>query len=107
VSKTIRPTTIHVTRSIKKQGEREQSDGESEVIAVHEFATAPATASVTYPIKLSKNYQTAGVTIGVTVPCYAEEINAALDKATEIAVIRLKDEMPKLKSLLDRMANGA
>lgn len=102
---TAHPTTIKVSRSIKRQGTQEQvSDDEPETFEVHQFATTPATVSISYPIKLSKNYQTAGITVGVTLPCYVEEVDAAFERATEIVVKKLKDEMPKLKSLLNKMA---
>lgn len=99
-------TTIFVSRTIKKQGEAEVADGGSETLEVHQFATTPAVVSVSYPIKLTKNYQAAGIDVGISLPCYAEEIDDAFQRANDLVIERLKVELPKLKQLLNQMAEG-
>jgi hypothetical protein len=97
------PTTITVNRTTKKSSQDDQ-DGEPETIEVHKFATNPAIVSISYPVKLTRAYQTAGITVGVSVPCYAEEIPAAFEKANSLVIERLKVEIPKVKALLAKMA---
>lgn len=97
------PTTITVNRTTKS-GKDDSADGEPETVEVHKFATNPAIVSISYPVKLTRNYQTAGITVGISLPCYAEEIDAAFEKANNLVIARLKVEIPKVKALLAKMA---
>lgn len=98
------PTTITVNRTTKSNQD-ESADGEPETIEVHKFATNPAIVSVSYPVKLTRNYQTVGITVGVSLPCYVEEIDKAFEKANQLVIDRLKIEMPKVKALVAKMAD--
>jgi hypothetical protein len=97
-------TTIHVSRTTKSSGRDEHQDGDPETIEVHKFATNPAIVSVSYPVKLTKAYQTVGITVGVSLPCYAEEVPQAFERANNLVIERMKIEMPKIKALLAKMA---
>ena len=97
-------TTIHVSRTVKSSGKDESNDGDPETIEVHKFATNPAIVSVSYPVKISKSYQTVGITVGVSLPCYAEEIERGFERANDLVIARMKIEMPKIKALLNKMA---
>lgn len=94
-------TTIWVARTVKSGGEPERQTQEPpEQIEVHRFATNPAMVRVSYPLKLSRSYQSIGVEVGVELPCYAEEVDRAFLRATDIVVGRLKEEVPKLVEML-------
>lgn len=93
-----------MNRTTKSSGKDESQDGDPETIEIHEFATNPAIVSISYPVKLTKAYQTVGITVGVSLPCYVEEIAQGFEKANSLVVERMKIEMPKIKALLNKMA---
>ena len=99
------PTTITVLRSIKigKTGEEIVSGEATEVIEVHQFATTPAMARVMIPIKKAHNYNSAGLIVGVDLPCYKEELPEALEKAYGLAKERLLSELPKIIDALKKI----
>lgn len=100
------PTVITVSRSVKLDGSDETTETQQEeTIEVHEFATTPAMVEFRYPIKRSKDYQSAGIEIGVTLPCYVEEIPAAMERAKDLVVTRLQAEIPRLAAVLDKLCD--
>lgn len=105
-SPTVRETKIRVHRTINVDGDETQ-DSEEEVIAVHQFATMPASAYVTVPIKISRNYQSAGIEVGVSLPCYKEELPEAIELAYRMAKERVFNEIPAIQSALDKISGRA
>lgn len=99
------PTTITVSRTVKigKTGDEASSGEASEIIEVHKFATTPAVARVMIPIKKTHNYNSAGLTVGVDLPCYVEELPEGLEKAYEMAKARLLVELPKIIDALKKL----
>lgn len=99
------PTTITVLRSVKigKTGEEAMTGESTEVLAVHRFATTPAMARVTIPIKKAHNYNSAGLTVGVDLPCYKEELPEGLEMAYNLAKERLLAELPKIIEALKKI----
>ena len=101
-------TKIKVERSVKltkgKAPSEEEVREEENVIEVHKFETTPAMATVEIPVKFSKDYQSIGLTVGVSRPCYAEELDQGLAAAYTMAIERLQKEIPDLKTMLDRMS---
>jgi hypothetical protein len=98
------PTTITVSRTVKiSGGEEAESSDVSEVIEVHKFATTPAMARVLIPIKKAHNYNSAGLTVGVDLPCYKEELPEALERAYNLAKERLLAELPKILDALKKI----
>lgn len=101
-------TKIKVERSVKltagKSPTDEESRSEENVIEIHKFTTTPAMATVEIPVKFSKDYQSIGLTIGVSLPCYAEELDEGMKKAYTMSIERLQKEIPDLKTMLDRMS---
>jgi len=91
--------------------EATESDGdevpEVEEIEVHKFVTQPAIVRFSYPLKMTKSYQSVGIEIGVELPCYVEEIENGLDRAAQIVASRLKVEVPKLRETLKKLADLA
>ena len=99
------PTTIRVSRTVKigKTGDEAMSGDIEEVIEVHQFATTPAMARIMIPLKKAHNYNSAGLTVGVDMPCYVEELPQALERAYEIAKDRLLAELPKIIEALKKL----
>lgn len=99
------PTTITVSRTVKigKTGDEASSSEVEETIEVHQFATTPAIARVSIPLKKAHNYNSAGLTVGVDMPCYKEELPEALEKAYELAKERLLVELPKIIEALKKL----
>ncbi len=105
------PTTIRVTRTVAISADFEDTDRASsgepdEVIEVHKFATAPAYAEVSVPVKKTKDYHSAGITIGVRRPCYTEELPQAFEEAYALVKERMMVELPKIIRALDDIARA-
>ena len=99
------PTTIRVSRTVKigKSGDEAMSSDIEEEIEVHQFATTPAMARIMIPLKKAHNYNSAGLTVGVDMPCYKEELPVALERAYELAKERLLVELPKIIDALKKL----
>ena len=110
---TVVPTTIKVSRTIKisSTGDEAESGGpssvEESIIEVHVFppGVAPAFAEVEIPLKKTYNYNSAGITIRVHKPCYAEELPQAIDAAYALVVDRLQKELPEVIKALHDLAD--
>lgn len=105
------PTTIQVTRTVAISRDYEETDRAAsgdpdEIIEVHKFATAPAYAEVSVPVKKTKDFHSAGITVGVRRPCYVEELPAAFEEAYAIVKERLMIELPKIIRALDDIAKA-
>ena len=94
-------TIVRVTKSVEAEGEQ-AFDDDTEIINVHKFATTPAVASIEIPIKMTKYYNSMGITVGVSLPCYAEEIEEGIEKAKGIALKKVFDEIPAIKQALEK-----
>jgi len=96
------PTTIRVSRSVKFKkdastpADEASSSEPAETIEVHRFATTPASCYVGVDLKKVKDYNSAGIMVGATVPCYAEEIAEGMERAYNLVMERLKVELPKI-----------
>jgi hypothetical protein len=92
------PSTVTVSRSVSLNDSGEKAGGSeaTEVIEIHKFVTPPAVARVLIPIKKVHNYNSAGLSVGVDLPCYKEELPEALEKAYNLAKDRLLAELPKI-----------
>ena len=100
-------TKILVERSVKLtrgKNKDEQTKEEEDFIEVHKFATTPAMATASIPIRMSKNFQSIGITIGVHLPCYAEELPEGIEKAIQMALDRVTAEIPELRVALDKLS---
>lgn len=96
------PTTIRVSRTVRLKlssstpVEEAHSSEPDETIEVHQFATTPASCYVGIDLKKSKDFNSAGVMIGVTLPCYTEELKQGIEKAYATVMERLMVELPKI-----------
>ena len=98
-------TKIIVHRTVKLDGVDVDSASTEELIEVHAFATTPAMAVVSVPIKLSRSFQSVGVEVGVYLPCYKEELPQAIELAYRMAKERVAREIPIIKQALEDVAN--
>lgn len=94
------PLKIRTSKTIRLSGQPESSSSDEELIEVHKFVTKPAVASVSIPLKMTMDYQSIGIEIGVSLPCYAEEIDAGIEKAYEIAFNRITAKIPEIQRTL-------
>lgn len=97
-------TKIRVHKTIKVDGEDQGTTSEDEIIEVQQFATTPAMAVVSVPVKVTRNFQSVGVDIGVWLPCYKEELPAAIEEAYRMAKQRVNEEMPTIIATLEEIA---
>jgi hypothetical protein len=94
-------TKIIVHRTVKLDGVDHDSASTEDTIAIHAFATTPAMAVVSVPIKLSRQYQSVGVEVGVYLPCYKEELADGIEEAYRLAKERVAQEIPLIKKALE------
>ena len=99
------PTKMRVLRSVRKSGEEACTEDE-QIIEINVFETVPAMAIAEIPIRMSKDYNSIGITIGVHLPCYAEEIEAAIERAYELAINRVSKEIPLIKEALEKTSES-
>lgn len=101
----IHETKIRVHRTVKLDGRDEEAASEDETLDVTQFATTPAMAVVTVPVKISRNYQSVGVEVGVYLPCYKEELPEAIEYAYRLAKERVAREIPLIQQSLQGIIN--
>jgi len=77
-----------------------------ETIEVHEFATTPAVVHFELPLKKVKDFNSAGISIGISVPCYVEEIDEAITFAKDKVLNRLHAELPEILKLANKLAQA-
>jgi len=93
----IRPATAVVTRVYGKIGAPESKNEELEV---RSFVTEPAVVEIGYGLTLNiGNYESARVDVKLTLPCYAEEANAAYDFAKKWAEERVQGEVKEIRKI--------
>lgn len=97
-------TKITVHRTVKLDGVDTDSASSEDLIEVQTFATTPAMAVVSVPIKLSRSFQSVGVEVGVYLPCYKEELPQAIESAYRMAKQRVAREIPIIKKALEDIA---
>jgi len=94
-------TKLIVNRTVKLDGVDSDSSSTESVIEIQTFATTPAMAHVSVPIKLSRSFQSVGVEVGVYLPCYKEELPEAIELAYRLAKERVAREIPIIKQALE------
>jgi hypothetical protein len=94
-------TKIVVNRTVKLDGVDQDSSSTEDVIEVQAFATTPAMAIVSVPIKLSRSFQSVGIEVGCYLPCYKEELPQAIEAAYKLVKTRIAREIPIIKQALE------
>lgn len=98
------PVKITVERTVKRAREEESSEEHDDVLEVIEFKTQPAMAIAEIPVRMSKNFQSIGIKVGVQIPCYKEELDDAITEAIQMALDRVTSEIPELRNALDKLS---
>jgi hypothetical protein len=96
------PTQVFVSRQFFKSGkEKGKATGEDEVLTINKFVTEPAKVQVEYGLTLNLgNYESARVSVAVTVPCYREEIEDAHAFAADWCEDKLESERNKVREAM-------
>jgi hypothetical protein len=92
-------TQAFVTRQFrvsgKDVGEAEQTD---EVLEIHKFATQPANVQVEMGMTINLgNYESAKISVCLSVPCYKEEADAAFEYAKRWVEAKTLEEAAEAK----------
>jgi len=114
------PVTIRVQRTVKAKANQEpqtvkptgdqenpgdpkdeNADVDLDTIEVRRFLVEPARVNYHYSVKRSCHFQGVDVGCSVTIPCYVEEIEDALEEAKRLVAARLKIENKKTGAVLD------
>lgn len=100
----VKPTILRTTRTISATTNGKSSDATTEeILEIRKFETQPALVSFNYPIRKALEYQSVGIDIGVTLPCYAEEVDEAIEKAKAIVVKHVKKSLPDVSAVLNKL----
>ena len=95
----VEASVVTVSTSFKKDGVDSDTKDENETIEVRKFVTEPAKVTVNYGITMNMgNYESARIDVGVTIPCYKEELDDAHAFAIDWAESRLNKEIEALRS---------
>lgn len=95
------PTTLTVTRQYVSHG---QASGPPEVkedttLAVHRYLTAPAHVNAEIGLTINiGNFESVRVHVGVTVPCYKEEVEDCYQWAKEFVEAKVKAEAADVRA---------
>lgn len=94
------PTKIWVANTLKLTGKGETSSSEEEVIEVHKFATTPALVKASIPLKMTMDYQSLGIEIGIEMPVYAEQVDKGLEEAYARVFKLIQEKVPEIQKTL-------
>lgn len=98
------PAKLVVSRQYKKAGDKSWEDAappevKEETLAVHRFLTAPATVGIDLGLTINTgNFESARISVSVSVPCYREEIDGAYEWAKNFVEERIKAEVADIQA---------
>lgn len=104
------PTTITVSRTVKIKNspttpaDQAAGNDEPKALEVNKFATTPAQVTWAMDFKKSYDFSSVSVHVGVTIPCYAEEVAEAKLAARDFVVEALQVEVPKIVTLVHQLS---
>lgn len=79
-------------------GKEVSSTQDEEEIEIHQFITEPAKVTLTMGVTLNLgNYEGARIDVGITVPCYKEEVDQAHADALKWVETRIVKEIDQLR----------
>ena len=94
------PTKMWVANTLKLSGKGESATSEEEVIEVNKFATQPALVRASIPIKMTMDYQSLGIEIGIEMPVYVEQIEAGLEEVYTRVFKKMEEKIPEIQKTL-------
>lgn len=101
-------TKFFLTRAVKtsgKDGQESLSSEQPKTIEIHKFLTQPAGVYVEDFIKMTKDYQSASITVGVYMPCYVEDVEETKIRAVDFVATALNEQMPDLIKLVGKLGS--
>lgn len=95
-------TQAYVTKQFVVKKKEGVPQTEEETIAIHRFATDATKIEVSLGLTLNLgNYESAKLSVGMTVPCYKEESDDAFEWAKNWIADRLKVEVKNIRDKSD------
>lgn len=97
-------STVLVRTQFRKDKEDGPVEEDAKELEVHQFVTEPA--KVSYEVGLTMNlgnYESARITVGVTIPCYREELGVAM----EFAKYRAEAEVSRVRKEIQEGSNAS
>lgn len=93
------PVTVTVdNRYVRGNGEEKVKTNETEVDEVRRFDTAPAIVRRGYGLTINLgNYESARVSVEVSVPCYVQDLALADEYASAFCEKRIKEEVKSIR----------
>jgi hypothetical protein len=96
-------STIYVSKTVGPSKGSPPPKGEEDIVAIHKFETEPALVTAEYALTMNLgNYESARISVSVTVPCYKEEI----DEAYEFAQAWAEERLSKERNMIDSGRKG-
>ena len=93
------PAQVFVSRQYGKNGEPLTKE---ETLAIHRFVTEPASVSLELGLTLNLgNYETARLSVSITLPCYKEEAHEAYNFARQWVMHRVAQERDAIREKKD------
>ena len=90
-----------VTRQYRKAGREVSEEMDEQQILVDTFETAHATASATMSMTMNMgNYESMRIEVGVSLPCYKEEIEEAQEQCFKLVEEKLYQKVRAVKESL-------
>ena len=96
------PVQFFVTKQYKIDGKEGEPSTKEELLSVQRFATEPARVAVELGLTLNLgNYESARISVSLTVPCYREEAHDAYAFARKWVIERVNQERDAIKENKD------
>jgi hypothetical protein len=98
--------TLWVSRSIRQHGTEVASEGEEQLIEVQKFLVEPAYVKIEKGLTLNRgNYEFVRVDVGLTLPCYVEEVDGAMEQCNRVVEARLMREYEEVDQWRNKKIN--
>lgn len=95
---TERATVALINNRFTSKGELVKEASSEEVVDVSRFETAPAIVRRGYSLTMNLgNYESAKVDVGIEVPCYLEDVEAADEWAKRWVELRIRQEVRSVR----------
>ena len=96
------PTQLFVTKQYKVGGKEGEPSTKEETLSIQRFVTDPARVSLEMGLTLNLgNYESARISVSVSVPCYREEAHDAYNFARKWVIERVNQERDAIREKKD------
>lgn len=91
-------TQAFIGKQFKENGVDGPLEGEEEMLAVHQFITTPGQVRCELGLTINLgNFESAKLSVGLVVPCYKEESDAAFNFAKKWVAERVAKEVQEIR----------